>query len=197
MTREHFVQGILVVDDPAYIGEPDLLLANGETLHLLYSDLRTREERVEENSVSLLLEENHWYEMLLIVQIGLGERKVIYQPANQPHKDLKLQTTEVQIYEKTRVRNDIVQGVILDLSWKPESVSYQAIAGPRIYAQRFVLIETAVGKMVLDYQALEKQALAQVNLFEPGGYLEWERARLDILAILARRDPESHEASGV
>lgn len=40
MERDHFVQGVLTVEDKAYILDPDLRLANGELIHLLYSDLR-------------------------------------------------------------------------------------------------------------------------------------------------------------
>jgi hypothetical protein len=62
-----------------------------------------------------------------------------------------------------------------------------------LYAHRFVLIETAIGKIVLDYQALQERLGEQISQVAPGGYLEWEPARLDILAILAKRDPRPGE----
>jgi hypothetical protein len=53
--KDHFVQGVLTVEDEVYLSEPDLCLANGETIRILYSDLRSREEsREEDNPVSQL-----------------------------------------------------------------------------------------------------------------------------------------------
>lgn len=194
MEMGHFVQGVLIVEDDAYILDPDLRLAGGELIHLLYSDLRPRGERSEEdNPVSQLLDKNYWYEMLLLVQIGLGRRKVTYLPHIPPGTKLELQTIEVQTDGDLRRRNDVVQGIILDLNWDASSVQYLAVAGPVVYTRRFVLIETAIGKMVLSYKSLQDHFGEQVDQFVPGSYLEWERARLDILAIIAKRAPESGE----
>ncbi len=38
----HFVQGVLTVSDETYIGEPDLRLASGKTIRLLYQDFRSQ-----------------------------------------------------------------------------------------------------------------------------------------------------------
>lgn len=191
MAIDHFVQGVLTVEDEIYIGEPDLRLANGATIHLLYSDLRPRGERAgEDNPLSLLLEVNQWYEMLLIAQIGLGTRSVSYLPSMPVTTGLELQTTEVQISGNVYRRTDVVQGIILDLHWDAASTPYLAVAGPRVYTHHFVLVETAIGKMVLSYKALQEHLGEQVHQLAPGGYLEWGPARLDILAIIAKHDEE-------
>jgi hypothetical protein len=189
---DHFVQGVLTVTDPEYILDPDLRLISGETIHLLYSDLRPEAgETDEDNPLTLLLEENQWYEMLLVVQIGLGKRKVTYLPSIPPGTQLQLQTTEVQPrVGVVRRRNDVVQGIILDLNWDVASVPYLAVAGSVVYTHRYVLIETAIGKMVVSYKALQDVLGEQVHQLAPGGYLEWERARMDILAIIAKREAE-------
>lgn len=166
----------------------------GKLIHLVYLDQRSREEPKDEgNPVSQLLDENQWYEMLLIAQIGLGKRKVVYFPNIPSGTALQLQTTKVQIGPEMRERTDVVQGIILDLAWNVRSIPWLAVAGSRVYAHRFVLIETAIGKMVLDYQALQERLGEQISQVVPGGYLEWEPARLDILAILAKRDPRPGE----
>lgn len=194
MASNHFVQGVLTVEDPAYILDPDLRLVSGAIIHLLYSDLRPRGERTEEdNPLSLLLEENQWYEMLLIAQIGLGTRSVTYLPSPLPATKLELQATEVQISGKVYRRNDVVQGIILDLNWDASSMHYLAVAGPVVYTRRFVLVETAIGKMVVDYKALQEHLGEQVHQLALGGYLKWDPARLDILAILAKREAEPGE----
>jgi hypothetical protein len=66
-------------------------------------------------------------------------------------------------------------------------VPYLAVAGPRVYTHRFVLVKTAIGKMVLSYAALQERLGEQVKALALGGYLEWEPSRLDILAIVAKR----------
>lgn len=89
--------------------------------------------------------------------------------------------------------NRIVQGIILDLNWDAASVQYLAVAGQKVYTHRFVLVETAIGKMVLSYNALNERLGEQVVQLAPGSYLEWEPSRLDLLAIIAKRDPVSGE----
>jgi hypothetical protein len=190
----HFVQGILTVEDEVYLSEPDLCLANGETIRLLYSDLRSRgEPREEDNPVSQLLEANQWYEMLLLAQIGLGkDKKVTYTPSLPPDTRLELKCREVQVFSEVVKHNDILQGIILDLNWDTTSVPYLAVAGQRVSTHHFVLVETAIGKMVLSHPALqERLGEQQVKALAPGGYLEWDPSRLDILAIIAKHPPRS------
>lgn len=47
--------------------------------------------------------------------------------------------------------------------------------------------------MVLDYQALQKRLGEQAYELVSGGYLEWEPARLDLLAIIEKREPKPGE----
>ena len=83
----------------------------------------------------------------------------------------------------------MVQGVILDLDWDAASQQYLAVAGPVVYTRRFILVETAIGQLVLSYQDVQEQLGEQAAQLAPGGYLQWEPARLDLLAILAKREP--------
>ncbi|GCE10676.1 hypothetical protein [Tengunoibacter tsumagoiensis] len=184
----HFVQGILTVIDEAYLCEPDFLLANGETIRTLFVDLRPdAENEEEENPVSALLENHQWYELLLIVQLELGRnKKVMYSPEVPFGKKWELKASSNGSASKS-----VLQGIILDLNWDASSQSYLAVAGPSVDNQSFVLIETPVGKMVLSQKALEKRLGEQAKNLVPGGYLEWEPARLDILAVIAKRSPQS------
>ena len=192
---DHFVQGILTVEDEIYLLEPDLRLATGETIRILYSDLRPDAgETEEDNPLSLLLEAGHWYELLLIAQIGLGRsNKIVFMPAPPPGSRLKLASTERRVAGEIRKSYRVTQGIILDLNWNATSQQYLAVAGPRVYTTRFVLVETAIGKMVLDYQALQRRLGGQAQELAVGGYLEWEPARLDLLAIIAKRELEPGE----
>ena len=190
---DHFVQGVLTVEDEEHILYPYIRLANGKTIHILYAGMRSDEEQ-EEDPLSRLLEVNKWYELLIIVQIGLGsEKKVTYSPALPPGTPFKLATTEIQVFSEVRKLNVVLQGIILDLAWNAASQSYLAVAGSRVYTHRFVLLETPIGKMVLSYQALQERLGDQAEHLTVGGYLQWEWSRLDLLAIVAKRDPMSGE----
>jgi hypothetical protein len=189
----HFAQGVLTVSEETYIGEPDLRLVNGKTIRLLYEDLRT-EGYEEEDLLSLLLEENKWYELLLLVMIGLGERTITIAPTIPPGTEMELKYLALlpDRYPDSRY-NWVMQGIILDPQWDAASQPYLAVNGPLVFTHRWVLIQTAVGKMVLSYSDLEKRLGDQVKQLAPGAYLEWGPARLDILAIIAKRDPAPGE----
>ncbi len=103
---------------------------------------------------------------------------------------MELKCREVQVFSEVVKHNDVLQGIILDLNWDTTSVPYLATAGQRVYTHHFVLVETAIGKMVLSYPALqERLGEQQVKALAPGGYLEWAPSRLDILAIIAKHPP--------
>jgi hypothetical protein len=192
----HFVQGVLTIEDEMHILEPDIRLASGERIHIVYLKQRSRTKRIQEedDSLSLLLEVQQWFELLLIVQVGsAGERNVTYSPHIPHGTRLELLYSEAQGYSEVIKRYDIQQGIILDLNWNASSQHYLAIAGPALYTRRFVLVETAIGKMVLSYKALQERLGEQVLALAPGGYLEWERSRLDLLAIIEKRAPKPGE----
>lgn len=192
----HFVQGVLTVEDEMYILEPDLRLASGETIHIVYLKQRSKTKRIEgeEDALSLLLEVDQWFELLVIVQVGsAGERKVTYSPAIPEGKKLDLVYSETRMYSEVVKSYDVQQGIILDLDWDATSQHYIAIIGSTLYSRRFVLVETAIGKMVLSYKALQEQLGEQIEHLVVGGYLEWERSRLDLLAIIEKRDPQPGE----
>jgi hypothetical protein len=187
---DHFVQGVLIVDEEPYTGGMDLRLPNKETVRLFYTDLRPMEERQTDDPFDRLLESEKWYELLIIVHAGrTAHNKVTYSPSIPPGTKLELMPEKFQVADRAVTDHRIVQGIILDLHWNAASASYLAIASPRIYTRRFVLVETVIGKVVLDYQVLREKLGEQVDQFVPGGYLEWQPARQDILAILAKGDP--------
>ena len=189
-----FIQGILVLDEEPYTGGMDLRLPNKETLRLFYADLRPREERGTDDPLDQLLESEKWYELLIIAHAGRTPRNVVtYFPRLPQGKKLELASEELQLADRIVTDHRVVQGIILDLNWNAAGIPYLAIAGPRIYTHRFVLVETVIGKMVLSYKALQERLGEQINQLVPGGYLEWQPARQDILAILAKRDPRPGE----
>jgi hypothetical protein len=196
VTMNHFVQGVLTVEDEMYILEPDIRLASGETIHIVYLKKRSDAERREneQDPLSLILDVDQWYELLLLVQLrSAGERNVTYAPTLPSGKKLDLVYSEALIYSEVVKRYDVQQGIILDLDWDMASQQYLAIAGRVLYTRRFVLVETAIGKMVLSYKALQDQLEDQIEQLAVGGYLEWGRSRLDLLAIIEKRDPRPGE----
>lgn len=146
------------------------------------------------NPLSLLLEENKWYELLLLVQIGLGERTITSAPSLPPGTELELKYLALLPHRFPESKfNWVVQGIVLDPKWDATSQPYLAVNGPRVFTHHFVLVQTAIGKMVLSYPDLEKRLGEQAKQLAPGTYLEWGPAQLDILAIIAKHDPEPGE----
>ena len=190
----HFVQGVLTLEDDIYLSDPDLRLANGKLIPILYDDIRTDEERSEEadNAVISLLEKDKWFEFLLIARIN--RKKVIYYSQMPANKKLELTAKEIPGSLGERKFYNMTQGIILDLDWDAASQPFLAVGGSVVYTRRYVLVETAMGKIVLSYKVLEERLGEDViTQLQPGGYLEWERARLDILAIIDKRDSEPGE----
>jgi hypothetical protein len=183
----NFVQGILSVDEDPHTGGMDLRLPDKETIRLFYHDLRPREERAEEDPFDQLLESAKWYELLIIAQAGLAaHNEIIYLPSTR----LGLACRAIKLSDRVVKEKKVVQGIILDLNWDATSVPYLAVAGQRVYTHHFVLVQTAIGKMVLSYPALQERLGEQVKTLAPGGYLEWGPSRLDILAIIAKHPPK-------
>jgi hypothetical protein len=189
----HFAQGILKAEEDGYIGEPDLLLANGQTIRLLYADLRRGDEleEEEEDPVSALLEADDYYELLLIVQLGLGNHHIVYKEEVPDNTVLEIKPFVYESEGETHYTSKITQGIILDLKWDAASIPYLAVGGQKVFTHHFVLLETAIGKVVASYPALQKALGEQVQHLAVGGYLEWTPARLDILAIIDRKPPSS------
>jgi hypothetical protein len=185
ITMDNFIRGILRVDEEPYTGGMDLCLPDNETIRLFYHDLRSTKEWVEEDPFDQLLESENWYELLIIAQVGLTvHNKIIYLPTIPPGSRLELAYREIKLSDRVVKDTKVVQGIILDLNWNAASVPYLAVAGQRVYSHHFVLVQTAIGKMVLSYPALQERLGEQVKALAPGGYLEWEPSRLDILAII-------------
>ncbi len=121
------------------------------------------------------------YNMLITVRV----RHPTYAPVTPPNATFKLVTKEIASGRNIIRRNDLLQGKVLDPFWDASSQTYQAIASPRVYDQRYVLLETAIGKVVVSRKHLEEDLGAQTEQIAAGGYLEWEPSRLDLLAILS------------
>lgn len=186
----HFVQGVLTISEETYIGEPDLRLASGQTIRLLYYNLGSRGGYKKEPLLSLLLEENKWYELLLLVHIGIRVGTITLAPAVPPGTEMELKSLALLPRFPTIRHNWVLQGIVLDTQWDAASQSYLAFNGPVVFTHHWVLIQTAIGKMVLSYRDLKKGLGEQAEHLAPGTYLEWSPARLDILAII---DPEPGE----
>lgn len=178
-----FVQGILSVQEEPYRNELELRLPDGEIIPVFYQ--KSREEQ-KEDALDALLESGKPYELLLVVRI----RDIRYTATMPRETILQLVSKEFKGANGVFKRNDIIQGKVLIVSWNASSLHYQGIATPKIYQRTYMLLETAIGKIVVDHKALQEGLHMPATDCAPGGYLEWKPARLDLLAIIHKRDSE-------
>lgn len=84
----------------------------------------------------------------------------------------------------------ILDGKVLDPDWDAASQQYEAITDLSwFYRERYVLLETAIGHVVVSHDQLERSlGVQQVAQMRTGGYLEWSPSRMTLLAILAKHD---------
>jgi hypothetical protein len=188
-----FLSGILIAREGAYgiYYEISFRLSNGQIIPLFYSNPR---EEDEDDPMSEQLQPetalNAFYELLIVINIL---RHVTYYPITPVDITFDLVTEEISTSGTTVKRNDLLRGKIIDSSWDAASLHYEAIATPKLYEQRYVLLETGVGSLVVSHKTLQEELDIPLEQIVPGGYLEWKIGRLDLLAIIAKRAPEPGE----
>ncbi|MDQ2903621.1 MAG: hypothetical protein M3Y81_08720 [Chloroflexota bacterium] len=176
-----FVQGILRVQEEPYRDELDLVLSDGETLFLFYEQPWEIKNPEEFDTFDALLESGKYYELLIIVRVL---RSITYSPTVPPGTSFKLVPKEREGFK----HNELLQGTVLDPSWDAAHLRYQAIVTSKIYNQRYVLLETSVGNVVISHAALQKVSQLPLEDIAIGGYMEWSPSRLDVLAIIEKRE---------
>ncbi|MDQ2715629.1 MAG: hypothetical protein M3Z08_12035 [Chloroflexota bacterium] len=181
-----FVQGILRVQEEPYRNELDLVLPDGETLFLFYLQPREMRNPEEIDLLDALLESGKYYEFLIVVRV----QGITYSPTVPPGTSFKLVPKEQEGFK----HNELLQGTVLDPSWDASHLRYQAIATPMIYNPRYVLLETSVGKVVISHTALRKVSHLPLEDIAIGGYMEWPHSRLDVLAIIEKRETAPPDA---
>ena len=162
-----------------------LRLPTGQITPVFYNS--PREIEPADDQISAHLETGVPYELLIIVQV----RYVKYTPAIAPEVPFELVTIESGTGATAAKINVVLQGKVLDSFWNVASQEYLAVATPKIYERRYVLLETAIGKIIVNYKILKEDLGEQVDEIVAGGYLNWKPSRLDLLAILQKSvDPE-------
>jgi len=185
-----FMQGILRVKEEPYRNELTLVLPDGETLFLFYLQPREMRNPEEIDLLDALLESGKYYEFLIVVRV----RGITYSPTVPPGTSFKLVPKERVGLTGIFKHNELLQGIVLDPSWDASHLRYQAIATPMIYNPRYVLLETSVGKVVISHTALRKVSQLPLEDIAIGGYMEWPHSRLDVLAIIEKRETPPPDA---
>ena len=180
MVADNFVQGVLEEMQGSYSIYYEMVfhLSTGHTMPVFYN--YSRHEPKTDEQISSQLTVGASYEMLIIVRT----RHPAYMPANPSGEAFELVDWEVQEGKTTPQRICVLQGKVLDPFWQAASQKYLAVVTPKIYANRYVLLETAIGTIVASYNMLEEDLGEQAKEIAVGGYLTWEPSRLDLLAIL-------------
>ncbi len=175
-----FVQGVPEekLGDYGNYYDLKLRLLTGQIIPVFYNC--PREIEPENDQISAQLEVGASYEMLIIVRANY----VKYTSILPPDVSFELVPKEFKVEQMVVTRNDISGGKVLDLSWQAASQKYLAIATPKIYERHYVLLETAIGNVIINYKVLEEDLGEQAKEIAVGGYLTWGPSRLDLLAII-------------
>ncbi len=185
-----FVQGTLLEKDCEIEWYCDLLfrLAD-ETTILVFDNGDHRAESMLPMSTESIV--GVPYHLLLKVR----PRHTRYFPAVAPETSLHV-VREESLAKDGGVRSldHVTQGQVLDPCWDTTTQTYLAAYASRFGEGDLILLETAIGKVVVSRAHIEPdlqkqgEQLAQIAV---GGYLEWTSSRLDLLALLP------HEGAGL
>ena len=160
-----FVTGVLELNE---VGATD-----GHTVYDRWLTLRlangTAIEIFDDQLISTDLVVGQMYDLVLIVAVPWEIR---YLPSPPPHIDLK-----------ALEQNYVVRGVVLDPYWQATERRYRYMTAG-FYKRVSVLLETAIGRLLVSRRNLEKDMQGPAEQVATGGYLEWMESRLDLLAVL-------------
>jgi hypothetical protein len=150
-----------------------LRLSNGIALRIFDDEL-----------ISSDLEVGQTYDMILIIAVP---RTIHYLPSPPPNTDLEAIEHEVVESRATPgtflERTYVVRGTVLDPSWQAPQLEYRCMV-PDFYDYEAVLVQTAIGRILLSRTSIEDNMEGLTEQVTLGGYLEWERSRLDLMAVL-------------
>lgn len=134
--------------------------------------------------VSTDLEVGQTYDMILVVAVP---QEIRYLP--EPPADVDLRTVDHEVVESRVTKGTlleytyVVRGTVLDPSWLAPQHAYRC-AVPDLYDYTSVLLQTAVGRVLINSLNVEEDMKGPVEQVTAEGYMEWERSRLDLLAVL-------------
>ena len=160
-----FVTGVLEQNE---VGATD-----GHTVYDRWLRLRLKNEVVieifDDQLISTDLEIDQEYSMSIVVAVPWELKYFATSPTD----------VNVSLME----HNDIVRGIVLDSSWQVPAQDYSRMT-ENFQKRVYLLLETAIGQVLMSRRTLERYAQEPIEHVETGGYLEWEPSRLDLLAIL-------------
>lgn len=129
------------------------------------------------------------YHVLLRVRV----ERITYLPEVPAGTVFSTMTEEFQTGGKVLRQTNINQGKVLDPFWDATEHTFQAVASQRVYKQVYVLVETAIGNVLVSRDDIASDLGVQMQQLAAGGYLQWEPGRIDLWALL----PGAGEASSI
>jgi hypothetical protein len=97
-------------------------------------------------------------------------------------------TQEFQVGGEVFHQTKITQGKVIDPFWDATQHTFQAVVSPRVYKQVYVLVETAIGNVLVSRDDIASDLGEQMQQLAVGGYLEWEQGRIDLWALLSEAE---------
>jgi len=148
-----FVTGVLERNE---VGATD-----GHTIYNRWLSLRLKNEGVieifDDQLPSTNLEINQEYSMNIAVAVPWELKYFATPPLD----------IDVSLME----HNDIVRGIILNPSWQVPERAYSRMT-ENFQKRVYLLVETAIGQVLISRRALERYAQEPIEHVETGGYLE-------------------------
>ena len=150
-----------------------LRLSNGIALRIFDEEL-----------ISTDLEVGQTYNMILVVAVPDTIRYLSAPPENVDLESIDREVVELRGSEGEFVEYTyVVRGTVLEPSWQAPQRAYRCMV-PDFYDYEAVLVQTAIGRILLSCTSIEDNMEGLAEQITSGGYLEWERSRLDLMAVL-------------
>jgi hypothetical protein len=183
-----FVRGTLVERTCEYELYCTLTFRLADETTISIFDSKHRESRIGPISTQLSL--GTTYNLLLMVRA----RHVKYWLVVPPDSTMKVVTEqrvipilneeEMIVGENVVEQHNVVQGKVLDPHWEASKYTYQVVSSPKLYERDYVLLNTAIGNLVVSRQYIEPDLGEQAEHIAVDGYMEWRPSRIDLLAVL-------------
>jgi len=93
-------------------------------------------------------------------------------------------TQEFQAGGKVFQQTNIARGKVLDPFWDATEYTFKAVVSPGVYKQVYVLLETAIGNVLVSRNDIASDLGEEIQQLAVGNYLEWEPGGIDLWALL-------------
>jgi hypothetical protein len=138
----------------------------------------------DEELISTDLEVGLTYDMILVVAVPDTIRYLSAPPENVDLDAIDCEVVELRGSEGAFIEYTyVVRGTVVEPSWQAPQCAYRCMV-PYLPEFSAVLVQTAIGRVLINHLDIEEDMEGSIEQIEIGGYLEWEHSRLSLLAVI-------------